>query len=262
MNAPKPPWSDCTLAWDGLAPGNSFASLGRDFSVPTEAQPLPAPYRVATSPAAAALLGLAPEQLARPEALAVLAGNQRLQGSVPVATVYSGHQFGVWAGQLGDGRALLLGDFPCVDGRRLELQLKGAGLTRFSRMGDGRAVLRSSIREFLCSEAMAALGIPTTRALSVVGADFPVYRETVETAAVVSRLAPSFLRFGHFEHFYRTGQHQQLRALADYLLTHFMPDLPEAPNPYQEMLAEIVRRTARLIADWQAVGFCHGVMNT
>jgi uncharacterized protein YdiU (UPF0061 family) len=262
MNAPQPPWSGNSISWEHLVAGNDFASLGSRFAVPTASEPLPAPYLVAASRTAASLLGLEPAQLESPRAVAVLAGNETLAGSEPVATIYSGHQFGVWAGQLGDGRALLLGDFAGAQGGRLELQLKGAGLTPFSRMGDGRAVLRSSIREFLCSEAMAALGIPTTRALAVIGADLPVFRETVETAAVVSRLAPSFLRFGHFEHFYRTGQHQELRRLADYLIDRFLPQCRDAAQPYQAMLAEIVCRTASLIAHWQAVGFCHGVMNT
>ncbi len=262
MNARQAPWSGNTLSWKQLEAGNDFASLGSRFAVPTASEPLAAPYLVASSPAAASLLGLDHGQLSDPDALAILAGNERFAGSEPVASVYSGHQFGVWAGQLGDGRALLLGDFASPDGGRLELQLKGAGLTPFSRMGDGRAVLRSSIREFLCSEAMAALGIPTTRALAVVGADLPVFRETVETAAVVSRLAPSFLRFGHFEHFYRTGQHQELRRLADYLIARFLPHLRDEPQPYQAMLVEVVCRTARLVAHWQSVGFCHGVMNT
>ncbi|KAE9922101.1 hypothetical protein GP689_23155, partial [Escherichia coli] len=145
--------------------------------------------------------------------------------------VYSGHQFGVWAGQLGDGRALLLAEFQTADGP-YEVQLKGAGRTPYSRMGDGRAVLRSSIREFLCSEAMAGLGIPTTRALCVTGADAPVRREEIETAAVVTRLATSFVRFGHFEHFAASEQLPQLRALADYVIDRFYPASRSEPQPY------------------------------
>ncbi len=179
----------------------------------------------------------------------------------PLSSVYSGHQFGVWAGQLGDGRAILLGE---TGG--LEIQLKGAGLTPFSRMGDGRAVLRSSIREFLCSEAMHALGIPTTRALCVTGSDAPVYREEPETAAVVTRLAPSFVRFGHFEHFCHNGLHTQLRLLADYVIDKFYPECRSAVtcggNPYANFLQAVTERTAHMVAQWQAVGFCHGVMNT
>ena len=181
--------------------------------------------------------------------------------SLPYASVYSGHQFGVWAGQLGDGRAIGLGEVE-HDGQRLELQLKGAGRTPYSRMGDGRAVLRSSIREFLCSEAMHHLGIPTTRALCVIGSDQPVRRETVETAAVVTRVAPSFVRFGHFEHFYSNDRTDALRALADHVIDRFYPHCREADDPYLALLNEAVMSTADLMADWQAVGFCHGVMNT
>ena len=183
-----------TLSFD-----NAFARLPDAFFTRLPPQPLPDPYLVAASPAAAALIGLDAAELARPEFAQVFSGNRLLPGSEPLAAVYSGHQFGVWAGQLGDGRAHLLGEVAGT-GAGWAIQLKGAGQTPYSRSADGRAVLRSSIREFLCSEAMAALGIPTTRALSVVGSDAPVRRETMETAAVVARLAPSFIRFGSFEH--------------------------------------------------------------
>jgi serine/tyrosine/threonine adenylyltransferase len=179
--------------------------------------------------------------------------------------VYSGHQFGVWAGQLGDGRAILLGDvaapaFPPAG--RLELQLKGSGQTPYSRMADGRAVLRSSIREFLCSEAMAALGIPTSRALCVIGSDLRVMREAPETTAVVTRMSPSFVRFGSFEHWFYHDKLPELKTLADYVIDRFYPDLREHENPYQSLLRETTRRTAHLVAHWQAVGFMHGVLNT
>lgn len=182
-----------------------------------------------------------------------------LQGT---ASVYSGHQFGVWAGQLGDGRAMSVGVVQDAFGRPQELQLKGAGLTPYSRMGDGRAVLRSSVREFLCSEAMAALDIPTTRALTLVQAKTAVIRETVEDAAVVCRVAPSFIRFGHFEHFFYHDRHQQLKKLFDFVLNELYPELQSATNPPAAVLSEIVKRSARLVAQWQAVGFCHGVLNT
>ena len=223
--------------------------------------PLPAPYLVAVSPSAAALAGLDPAALARDDYVAVLSGNLVPPRALPLAAVYSGHQFGVWAGQLGDGRAILLGQLATPDGP-LELQLKGAGATPYSRMGDGRAVLRSSIREFLCSEAMAALGIPTSRALSVTGSDQGVLRETVETAAVVMRMAPSFVRFGSFEHWFYRDKQDELTILADYVINGFYPDLRSHANPYQALLAEVSRRTAHMIAQWQAVGFMHGVMNT
>ena len=223
--------------------------------------PLPAPYFVAASAKAAALVGLDPALLATDEYVELLTGNRVAANSQPLSAVYSGHQFGVWAGQLGDGRAILIGELNGSAGP-MELQLKGAGLTPYSRMGDGRAVLRSSIREFLCSEAMAALGIPTTRALAIIGSDQGVMRETVETSAVVTRMAPSFVRFGSFEHWFYRDKPEELKALADYAITTFYSELTSEPNPYTALLAEVSRRTARLIAHWQAVGFMHGVMNT
>jgi len=257
----------------GLEPGwrwsNSFAALGPDFHSPMRLQPLAAPYLVGHSTQAARLLGLASDALQSPAWLDVLVGNQVPDGAQPLSSVYSGHQFGVWAGQLGDGRAALLGELQPPDGHTAsaqEIQLKGSGLTPYSRMGDGRAVLRSSIREFLCSEAMHALGIPTTRALCVIGSDHPVYREQPETAAVVTRLAPSFIRFGHFEHFCHHDLHPQLRQLADYVIDRFYPqcrlDTRLKGNPYANFLQAVTERTAHMVAQWQAVGFCHGVMNT
>src|SRR5471030_178234 len=240
---------------------NSFATLPPEFYTRLRPTPLPAPYLVGVSAQAAALLGLDAARLGDDDFLAILAGNAVPDRADPLAAVYSGHQFGVWAGQLGDGRAILLGDMAGADGP-MELQLKGAGLTPYSRMGDGRAVLRSSIREFLCSEAMNALGIPTSRALSVVGSDKYIMRETPETSAVVLRMAPTFVRFGSFEHWYHKDQPAQLKILADYVIARFYPQLSETANPYQGLLEEVTRRTAHTIAHWQAVGFMHGVMNT
>jgi uncharacterized protein YdiU (UPF0061 family) len=252
---------------DSLALGNSFAELPPAFHTRLMPTPLPAPYLVCASTSAAALIGLDPAVFETEEFVQVFTGNRVPAGSTPLAAVYSGHQFGVWAGQLGDGRAILLGEAPARatdsgPSGTLELQLKGAGLTPYSRMGDGRAVLRSSIREFLCSEAMAALGIPTTRALCVTGSDAPVMRETVETAAVATRMAPTFVRFGSFEHWFYNDRKDELKLLADYVLAHSYPQLLNAPNRYQALLQEVTRRTAHLIAQWQAVGFMHGVMNT
>lgn len=242
--------------------GNRFAELPPAFFTQLMPTPLPRPYAVAFSAPAAALIGVAPDAFSSAELLETLVGNRVLPASKPLAAVYSGHQFGVWAGQLGDGRAILLGDVTAVDGGRMELQLKGAGATPYSRMGDGRAVLRSSIREFLCSEAMAALGIPTTRALAVVGSDALVMRETPETSAVVTRMAPSFIRFGSFEHWYYNRNNDALKVLADTVIDQFYPALRTAANPYQALLTEVARRTAELVAQWQAVGFMHGVLNT
>ena len=239
-----------------------FAALGPAFHTELRPTPLPAPYPVAHNPALARELGLDPDWLSSDEGVQAFTGNTLLPGTRPLASVYSGHQFGQWAGQLGDGRAILLGEIEAEAGPQ-EVQLKGAGLTPYSRMGDGRAVLRSSIREFLCSEAMHALGIPTTRALCITGSDAPVHREEIETAAVVTRVAPSFIRFGHFEHFSHSGQHQALKTLADFVIDTFYPDCRGADgNPYAALLEAVSARTAELLAQWQAVGFCHGVMNT
>jgi serine/tyrosine/threonine adenylyltransferase len=250
---------------DVLKIENSFASLPPQFYTRLEPTPLPAPYLVCASESAAKLIGLDASEFQTAQFVETFTGNALLPDSMPLAAVYSGHQFGVWAGQLGDGRAILLGDTPApnIEGPNvLELQLKGAGLTPYSRMGDGRAVLRSSIREFLCSEAMAALDIPSSRALCVTGSDQRVMRETVETAAVTTRMAPTFVRFGSFEHWYYNDKHEELKILADYVIARFYPQLREAGNPYQAMLTEVTRRTAELMAHWQAVGFMHGVMNT
>ncbi|MFT4190368.1 MAG: YdiU family protein [Comamonas sp.] len=241
---------------------NRYRALGPAFFSEPPLQPLPRPHWVARNPWLLNELGLPADWLDGPDALAVFSGNQTLHDDAPaIATVYSGHQFGVWAGQLGDGRAVLLGEADTALGP-MEFQLKGAGPTPYSRMGDGRAVLRSSIREFLASEAMHALGVPTTRALCLAASPQPVRREEIETAAVVTRLAPSFIRFGHFEHFAHHGLHAELRQLADFTLAHHFPDCAGHANPYASLLGEIAVRTARLIAHWQAVGFCHGVMNT
>jgi serine/tyrosine/threonine adenylyltransferase len=242
---------------------NRFTSLGPRFYTQLAPTGLPSPHWVATSPATAALLGWPTDWAERPDwrSLDVLAGNAAWPGMQPLASVYSGHQFGVWAGQLGDGRAHLLGEVATPKGS-MEIQIKGAGLTPYSRMGDGRAVLRSSIREFLCSEAMAALGVPTTRALCVIGSPLPVRRERMETAAVVTRVAPSFLRFGHFEHFAHHDEHDALRELLDHALREHAPECLDTPEPAVALLARVAAQTADLIARWQAVGFCHGVMNT
>ncbi len=250
----------------GLAWRNGFAQLGESFFTRLAARPLAQPHWVGRSAAVARSLGLSDEWLGSHEALEALTGNLQLPGSDPMASVYSGHQFGQWAGQLGDGRALLLGEVTVPGGGGLEIQLKGAGPTPYSRRGDGRAVLRSSIREFLCSEAMHGLGVPTTRALSVTGSPQPVQREETETAAVVARVAPSFIRFGHFEHFSHNGKHAELKALADYVIDRYYPECRAGEgfegNAYAALLEAVSARTARMVAQWQAVGFCHGVMNT
>lgn len=255
MNAPDP------LPLEFPDFDNSFAALPEAFYTRLNPQPLPDPYPVAVSDEVAALIGLSPEFLQRPEFAEIFAGNRLMPGAEPLAAVYSGHQFGVWAGQLGDGRAHLLGGLRNPQGH-WEIQLKGAGRTPYSRGADGRAVLRSSIREFLCSEAMAGLGVPTTRALCVIGADHPVRREEIETAAVVTRVAPGFVRFGSFEHWSSRDRPLELQQLADYVIDTFRPECREALNPYDALLRDVSRRTGELMAHWMAVGFMHGVMNT
>jgi uncharacterized protein YdiU (UPF0061 family) len=255
MNAPESFLSDLP------AFANSFVALPAAFYTRLDPHPLPDPYVVGVSAEVADLLGLPAELLSSPQFAEIFAGNRLLPGSEPLAAVYSGHQFGIWAGQLGDGRAHLLGGLRNESGH-WEIQLKGAGQTPYSRGADGRAVLRSSIREFLCSEAMAGLGVPTTRALCVIGADLPVRREEIETAAVVARVAPGFVRFGSFEHWAARDRNLEVQQLAEYVIDTFRPQCRDAANPYDALLRDISMRTGELMAHWMAVGFMHGVMNT
>ncbi|MEL0551287.1 MULTISPECIES: protein adenylyltransferase SelO [Enterobacteriaceae] len=214
------------------------------------------------NPALAQTLGV-PDTLFHPaQGAGVWGGETLLPGMSPLAQVYSGHQFGSWAGQLGDGRGILLGEQQLPDGRRVDWHLKGAGLTPYSRMGDGRAVLRSTIRESLASEAMHALGIPTTRALAMVTSDTPVQRETLESGAMLMRIAESHVRFGHFEHFYYRREPEKVQQLADYVIRHHWPELNDEADKYVLWFRDVVTRTATMIASWQTVGFAHGVMNT
>ncbi len=239
-----------------------FAGLGHAFYTELQPTPLKSPYLIATSPSMLAEFNLSAEQMQSQEMVETFSGNRTPANSTPLAAVYSGHQFGVWAGQLGDGRAILLGELTSKQNGSLhEIQLKGAGMTPYSRMGDGRAVLRSSVREFLCSEAMAGLGIPTSRALCITGSDQYTMREMPEKTAVVTRTAPSFIRFGSFEHWYYNDQAGQLKTLADFVIQHYYPDLAQSNNPYQALLRTIVIKTADLVAQWQSVGFMHGVLN-
>ncbi|WP_419947433.1 protein adenylyltransferase SelO [Candidatus Poriferisodalis sp.] len=216
-------------------------------------------------------LGLAPEVVDDPQFAAVFGGSAVLDGMDPHAHCYGGHQFGNWAGQLGDGRAIALGEMVDRDGRHQTLQLKGAGPTPYSRTADGLAVLRSSVREFLCSEAMAHLGVPTTRALSLVGTGDMVIRDMLydgnpapEPGAVVCRVAPSFVRFGNFEIFASRGDVETLRTLADYVIDTGFPHLVREATPgrYVQFFEEVVRRTVEMVCEWMRVGFVHGVMNT
>jgi uncharacterized protein YdiU (UPF0061 family) len=249
---------------ESLRIGEGISALGERFVERRDPTPLPDPYLIAFNPEVAALLGLDASEAERPEFLRLASGNARF-GPVPsYAAAYAGHQFGTYVTQLGDGRALGLGEFLSPAGERYEWQVKGAGLTAFSRFGDGRAVLRSTIREFLASEALHHLGSATTRALAIAGSDFPVHRETVETAAVLSRVAPTHLRFGSFEYFHYRRMHDELKILADYTIANFYPQFAGEAEPerYALFLREVVERTARLVAQWQAIGFAHGVLNT
>ncbi|MEO8040230.1 MAG: protein adenylyltransferase SelO [Betaproteobacteria bacterium] len=232
--------------------------------------PVRAPRLLAWSPEVAALLDLAPELVRSPEFAEVFAGNRILPGMEPYAACYGGHQFGQWAGQLGDGRAITLGEVVNRSGGRWELQLKGAGATPYSRTADGRAVLRSSIREFLCSEAMHHLGVPTTRALCLVGTGDEVVRDMfydgrahAEPGAIVCRVAPSFIRFGNFEIFAARGDTATLERLVDFTIGRDFPELQgERGELRARWFAAVCERTAVMVAHWLRVGFVHGVMNT
>ncbi len=232
--------------------------------------PVAAPRTLAVSREMAGTLGLSEADTASEAFAQVFSGNAQLPGMAPFATNYGGHQFGHWAGQLGDGRAISLGETVNAAGERWELQLKGAGPTPYSRSADGRAVLRSSIREFLCSEAMHHLGVPTTRALSLVATGEDVVRDMFydghlrpEPGAVVCRVAPSFLRFGHFELPSSRGEVELLRRLLDFAIRRDFPHLSgSGESLYADWFHDVCRRTARLMAEWMRVGFVHGVMNT
>jgi hypothetical protein len=241
-------------------PENLFARLPADFytRMPPEAVGV-RPRLIHANAKAAALIGLDPKSFSDPAFTEIFSGHRPFPGGEPLAMVYSGHQFGAWARQLGDGRALLLAQLRNGAGELWDVQLKGAGKTPYSRFGDGRAVMRSSIREYLCSEAMAGLGIPTTRALCIIATNEQVHRETPEPGAVLTRLARSHIRFGHFEHFHHNNKPQLVRVLADHVIGEYMPAFA---GDHEGWFGEVVKRTARLMAHWQAAGFAHGVMNT
>lgn len=241
---------------------NLIQKLPKLFYAPVKTEKLNKPTLLLSNQPLASLFNLTVSEFLTGDNLNVLSGDPKSYRQAPIATLYSGHQFGHYTAQLGDGRAVIIGDVVDKNNQRWEWQLKGAGQTPFSRHADGRAVLRSSIREYLCSEAMAALKIPTTRALSLVGSDDPVYRESVETAAIVTRLAPSFIRFGHFEVFYHRKLHTDLQLLADQVINLYYPQCLSEKNPYLALFKTVGKKTAHTIAHWQAIGFCHGVLNT
>lgn len=242
---------------------HSFLSLGKDFLSEVDPTPFKSKSRlVHFNPNVAQLLDLEEGVEHDPHFIDIFSGKTSLQGAQPFAMLYAGHQFGQLNPQLGDGRAIIIAEVQNKENKKWELQLKGSGLTPYSRDGDGRAVLRSTIREYLCSEAMFGLGIPTTRALCMTESDDEIYREEIETGAILTRLAPSHIRFGSFEIFYYRHQYKQIRTLADHVIQHHYPELLSEVNPYLALLAEVIKRTAKMIASWQAIGFAHGVMNT
>lgn len=242
---------------------DAFSQLPDAYFSRVAPTPLEGPHRlVSVSKAAARLIDIESDEMSPNAVIALISGAQTPPGAQPLAMAYAGHQFGHFVPQLGDGRAILLAQVRNDAGELWDLHLKGAGITPYSRQGDGRAVLRSSIREYLCSEAMAALGIPTTRALALVASSEEVYRERIEPGATVLRIAPSHIRFGHFEYFYYGNRHEHLAPLADYLIDNHLRHLREFEEPYLALLDHSIQRTAEMIAAWQAVGFCHGVMNT
>ena len=233
---------------------NSFKTISTELFEEVDQTPIEAAKLIHTTDLKTKL-GL--DELSHDDLRNWLNGEERIEGDQRIATRYAGHQFGVWAGQLGDGRAMSLGEIVTPHNKRFEVQMKGAGLTPFSRMGDGKAVVRSSVREYLCSEAMFGLGIPTTRVLALLTGDDHVYRETRERSALVARVFPTNIRFGHFEYCFHFEKKETLKQLISYTADTFF----EAATT-EQMLTHIVARTAKLMAQWQNVGFCHGVMNT
>ena len=241
---------------------NSYARLPASFHARVAPSSARAPRLIALNRPLAADLGLDADALETPEGVEILAGKRLAEGSEPIATAYAGHQFGGFSPQLGDGRAVLLGEVIGRDGLRRDIQLKGSGATPFSRGGDGRAALGPVLREYLVSEAMAALGIPTTRALAALTTGETVLRHTELPGAVLDRVAASHIRIGTFQFFAARGDMEAVRRLADHAMARHDPEAARAANPYRAFLDGVIARQARLVARWMSVGFIHGVMNT
>ena len=241
---------------------NSYARLPEAFFARIEPTSVSAPVMIRLNRDLAAELGIDVAGLDSPEGLAILSGNQRANGSEPLAMAYSGHQFGGFSPQLGDGRAILLGEVIGKEGIRYDIQLKGSGPTPFSRRGDGRSALGPVLREFIVSEAMAALGVPTTRALAAVASGDEVVREGIEPGGVFTRVANSHIRIGTFQWFAAREDYDNLKVLADYVIDRHYPDAQQEENPYRALLDGVIGRQAKLIAHWMQLGFIHGVMNT
>jgi uncharacterized protein YdiU (UPF0061 family) len=246
-----------TFAFD-----NTYARLPDRFFERLAPVPVAQPRLVKLNEELAVKLGLDCEFLRSPEGLAVLAGNRVPEGAAPLAMAYAGHQFGGFVPQLGDGRAILLGEILDPQGERFDIQLKGSGPTPFSRGGDGRAWLGPVLREYILSEAMHALGIPTTRSLAAVATGQPVFRETALPGAVLTRVARGHVRVGTFEYFQARQDSDALKRLADYVIARHYPATQRTDQPYRALLSAVAARQAELVARWLGVGFIHGVMNT
>jgi serine/tyrosine/threonine adenylyltransferase len=241
---------------------NTYARLPERFYARLDPTSVSAPRLVRVNAELAECLGLDPDGLASPEGVEILAGNRVPEGAEPIALAYAGHQFGQFVPQLGDGRAILLGEVVGRDGARRDIQLKGSGRTPFSRGGDGRAALGPVLREYIVSEAMAALGIPTTRALAAVTTGEAVLREAALPGAVLTRVAASHVRVGTFQYFAARSDTEAVRLLADHVIGRHYPEAAAAEQPYRALLEAVVARQAELVARWLLVGFIHGVMNT
>src|SRR6266446_5216060 len=241
---------------------NTYAALPANFFARVAPTPVDSPRLIKLNRPLAAHLGLDPDRLASPEGAEILAGKRIPDGADPIAMAYAGHQFGHFVPQLGDGRAILLGEVIDADGVRRDIQLKGSGPTPFSRRGDGRAALGPVLREYIVSEAMAALGIPTTRSLAAVTSGETVWRETPLPGAVLTRVASSHIRVGTFQYFASRGDVDGVRRLADYVIARHYPEAAAAENLYRALLDMVISRQAELVAKWLLIGFIHGVMNT
>ncbi len=237
---------------------NTYSRLPDAFFEPVEPTPVSAPQLILRNDALAAELGIAPDDLT----VGILSGNQIPEGATPLAMAYSGHQFGGFSPQLGDGRAILLGEVIDSSGVRRDIQLKGPGPTPFSRRGDGRSALGPVLREYIVSEAMHALGVPTTRALAAVTSGDRVRRETMQAGGVFTRVAQSHIRVGTFQWFAARQDFENLKILADYVIDRHYPECKQDENPYRALLVNVIKRQAELIGHWMQLGFIHGVMNT
>jgi len=255
-------YSRSLKSMDQVVFDNIYATLPPIFYSRHQPEPLENQFPIHFNNDAARLIELDPAQSQRNDLVDLITGAKPWAGTDNVSMCYAGHQFGHYVPRLGDGRAVLVGQVKTSGNQRWDLQLKGSGRTLYSRQGDGKAVLRSTIREYLCSAAMHGLGIPTTHALAIFGSDEPVHREQLETGAMIVRMAPSHIRFGTFEYFFYQNRYDDLESLGRFTIDHYFPHLGQEENPFLALLVEVVKSTAELIARWQSVGFCHGVMNS